>query len=382
MEDRDRFILSAGHKCLAQYAALAEKGFFSKEVLDTYGSLGSHIPGHPDMHKLPGVEANTGALGHGLSIATGMALSMRLDHKKSKVYVVMGDGELAEGSNWEAAAAAAHHKVNNLVAFVDFNGLQISGRVQDVMDMTPIADHFKAFGWDTVDIDGNDMAQIVDILDRAPLSDKPTMVVAHTVKSKGLSFGENDVAFHFWNATGGAAEAGGTRAGRFGCQLRERAEGGISMIGNLEDPRKVFGKAVSDLAKDDERIVLLSADSGKSSGFGEFMKEVPERYFEFGIMEQGVLGVAAGFATTGKIPVFCAIAPFVTARPYEMFRNDLGYMRQNAKIVGRNGGISYSDLGATHHSLDDFGLMRLIPGVTILCPAGSQRDPLQCQSHD
>lgn len=201
MEDRDRFILSAGHKCLAQYAALAEKGFFSKEVLDTYGSLGSHIPGHPDMHKLPGVEANTGALGHGLSIATGMALSMRLDHKKSKVYVVMGDGELAEGSNWEAAAAAAHHKVNNLVAFVDFNGLQISGRVQDVMDMTPIADHFKAFGWDTVDIDGNDMAQIVDILDRAPLSDKPTMVVAHTVKSKGLSFGENDVAFHFWNAT-------------------------------------------------------------------------------------------------------------------------------------------------------------------------------------
>ena len=153
------------------------------------------------MHKLPGVEANTGALGHGLSIATGMALSMRLDNKKSKVYVVMGDGELAEGSNWEAAAAAAHHKVNNLVAFVDFNGLQISGRVQDVMNMTPIADHFKAFGWDTVDIDGNDMAQVVDILDRAPLSDKPTMVVAHTVKSKGLSFGENDVAFHFWNAT-------------------------------------------------------------------------------------------------------------------------------------------------------------------------------------
>ena len=200
MPDRDRFILSAGHKCLAQYAALAEKGFFPKEVLDTYGSLGSHIPGHPDMHKLPGVEANTGALGHGLSIANGMALSLRLDGKSSKVYVVMGDGELAEGSNWEAAAAAAHHKINNLVAFVDFNGLQISGRVQDVMNMTPIADHFKAFGWDTVEIDGNDMAQVVDVLDRAPLSDKPLMVVAHTVKAKGLSFGENDVAFHFWNA--------------------------------------------------------------------------------------------------------------------------------------------------------------------------------------
>lgn len=148
------------------------------------------------------------------------------------------------------------------------------------------------------------------------------------------------------------------------------------MIGNFEDPRKVFGKAVSDLARNDERIVLLSADSGKSSGFGEFMKEVPERYFEFGIAEQGAVGVAAGFATTGKIPVFCAIAPFVTARPYEMVRNDLGYMRQNGKIVGRNGGISYSDLGATHHSLDDFGLMRLIPGMVILCP----QDPNEIRS--
>lgn len=122
------------------------------------------------------------------------------------------------------------------------------------------------------------------------------------------------------------------------------------------------------MALQDERIVLLSADSGKSSGFGDMIQNAPERYFEFGIMEQAVVGVAAGLATTDKIPVFCAIAPFVTARPYEMFRNDLGYMRQNAKIVGRNGGITYSDLGSTHHSLDDFALMRMIPGVTIICP--------------
>lgn len=148
------------------------------------------------------------------------------------------------------------------------------------------------------------------------------------------------------------------------------------MIGNREDPRKVFGKAVCDLALADERIVLLSADSGKSSGFGEFMKAAPERYFEFGIMEQAVIGAAAGLATTGKIPVFCAIAPFVTARPYEMFRNDLGYMGQNAKIVGRNGGITYSDLGATHHSLDDFAIMGMIPGVTILAP----QDPNEIRS--
>lgn len=148
------------------------------------------------------------------------------------------------------------------------------------------------------------------------------------------------------------------------------------MIGNKEDPRKVFGKAVSEIALGDERIVILSADSGKSSGFGDFMKAAPERYFEFGIMEQAVVGVASGLATTGKIPVFCAIAPFVTARPYEMFRNDLGYMGQNVKIVGRNGGITYSDLGATHHSLDDFGIISMIPGVTILAP----QDPNEIRS--
>lgn len=141
------------------------------------------------------------------------------------------------------------------------------------------------------------------------------------------------------------------------------------MIGELFDPRKEFGKAVTEAAAENPDIVVFSADSGKSSGFGEFMKKYPERYFECGIMEQGVVGAAAGMATTGKIPVFCAIAPFVTCRPYEMIRNDIGYMRQNVKLVGRNCGITYSDLGSTHQSLDDFGLMRLIPGITILAPS-------------
>ncbi len=141
------------------------------------------------------------------------------------------------------------------------------------------------------------------------------------------------------------------------------------MIGELFDPRKEFGKAVTEAAASNPDVVVFSADSGKSSGFGEFMKKYPDRYFECGIMEQGVVGAAAGMATTGKIPVFCAIAPFVTCRPYEMIRNDIGYMRQNVKLVGRNCGITYSDLGSTHQSLDDFGLMRLIPGITILAPS-------------
>ncbi len=200
-EDRDRFVLSAGHKCLCQYAALAEKGFFEKSVLDTYGSLGSPIPGHPDMHKLPGVEANTGALGHGLAISLGMALAQKIDGKNARTYTLLGDGELAEGSNWEAAAAAAHHKVDNLTAIVDYNGLQISGPVKEVMDLTPISDHFRAFGWAVRDIDGNNMNEITDALDALPFEKgKPSCIVAHTVKAKGLSFGEGNVSYHFWNA--------------------------------------------------------------------------------------------------------------------------------------------------------------------------------------
>jgi transketolase len=144
----------------------------------------------------------------------------------------------------------------------------------------------------------------------------------------------------------------------------------------LRDPRTTFGAAASAVANTNPDIVILSADSGKSSGFGQFATDHPDRYFEMGIMEQGVVGIAAGLATTGKIPVFCAIAPFTTARPFEMVRNDVGYMRQNVKIVGRNGGISYSDLGATHHSLEDFAIMRMIPGMTVIAP----QDPSEIEA--
>jgi len=140
------------------------------------------------------------------------------------------------------------------------------------------------------------------------------------------------------------------------------------MINELKDPRKTFGEAVIEAAGKNPDVVVLSADSSSGSGLGDFPKKFPERHFEFGIMEQGVIGFASGLATTGKIPVFAAIAPFVTARPYEMFRNDLGYMKQNVKVVGRCAGLTYDQLGFTHHSLDDVAIIRTIPGVTILSP--------------
>jgi transketolase len=196
---RDRFVLSAGHKCMALYAALAEAGYFDEGILDSYGHLGTRIPGHPDMHKLPGVEANTGALGHGLSIALGMALGLRGGDPEPRVFTVMGDGELPEGSNWEAAAAAAHHRADNLTAIVDDNGLQISGRTAEIMNMEPVSRRFAGFGWAVTEIDGNDLAQVTEALDKLPLrAGMPSLIVARTVKGRGLSFAEGRAEYHYW----------------------------------------------------------------------------------------------------------------------------------------------------------------------------------------
>ena len=198
---RDRFVLSAGHKCLVLYAALAERGFFDAAILDTYGALDSPIPGHPNMHKLPGIETNTGALGHGLSIAGGMALGLRLDKSPAKVYVLMGDGELAEGSNWEAASAASMHRLENLIVFVDRNKLQISGPTVEVMSYEPLDERWRSFGWSVRVIDGHNLETIINTVRQTPFEKgKPSVIIADTLKSKGLSFAEGKVSYHYWKA--------------------------------------------------------------------------------------------------------------------------------------------------------------------------------------
>jgi transketolase len=198
---RDRFVLSAGHKCLVLYSVLAEKGFFDKSILDTYGSLDAKIPGHPNMHKLPGVETNTGALGHGLSIAGGMAMGLKMDRSDSRVFVVMGDGELAEGSNWEAAAASSMHKLDNMIVFVDRNKLQISGPTVDVMSYEPLDERWRSFGWGVRVIDGHNFETIINTVNQAPFEKgKPSVIIADTIKSKGMSFAEAKVSYHYWKA--------------------------------------------------------------------------------------------------------------------------------------------------------------------------------------
>lgn len=199
---RDRLILSAGHKCLALYATLAECGFFDESILDTHGQLHSLLPGHPDMQKLPGVEANTGALGHGLSIAGGIAMAARMDGLTIKVFVVTGDGELNEGSNWEAASAINHHGLDNVLVIVDKNGLQIGGKTVEIHNYDPLAKRWEAFGWKVREVNGHDLNEIVRTASEFPFEEnRPSVIIANTVKSRGLSFAENIPSFHYWKPT-------------------------------------------------------------------------------------------------------------------------------------------------------------------------------------
>lgn len=195
--DRDRFVLSKGHAAPVLYAALAEKGFFPVEELWKLRKTGAMLQGHPDMKGTPGVEISTGSLGQGLSAANGMALAARLDGRKSRIYVLLGDGEVEEGQVWEAAMAAAYYKLDNLMAFVDHNHLQIDGHVEEVMSPEPLKNKFNAFGWHVVEIDGHNLEEIIQAVETAKgIKGKPTVAIAETVKGKGVSFMENQVDWH------------------------------------------------------------------------------------------------------------------------------------------------------------------------------------------
>ena len=196
-EDRDRFLLSKGHSALVQYAALSDCGYFAKEELGKLKKLGSMLQGHPDMMKTPGIEANTGSLGQGLSIGCGIAAGARIDGKNYHVYCVVGDGEIAEGQIWEAAMAASFYKLDNLVVILDRNRIQATGAISERFDTNPLSEKWKAFGWYVIEIDGHDMKQIVEALDKADeVYGQPVIIVANTIKGKGVVFAEDTAVFH------------------------------------------------------------------------------------------------------------------------------------------------------------------------------------------
>ncbi|GAB5046303.1 transketolase [Thermodesulfovibrio sp. TK110] len=194
--DRDRFVLSKGHAAPALYATLAEFGFIPKEWLNSLRKFGSPLQGHPDMKKVPGVEISTGSLGQGLSVGVGMALGAKIQKLGYRVFVLLGDGECQEGQVWEAAMAASHYKLNNLIAIVDRNRLQIDGNTEDVMSLEPFVEKWKAFGWMTLEVNGHDFGEIIPAFQIIPYISKPLAIIANTVKGKGVSFMENNVDWH------------------------------------------------------------------------------------------------------------------------------------------------------------------------------------------
>lgn len=195
--NRDRFVLSKGHACPAMYAALALKGFFPKDDIKTFRKIDSYLEGHPDMKKIPGVDMSTGSLGQGVSAACGMAIAGKRQKKDYRVYTVLGDGEIEEGQCWEAFMFAAHYNLDNLCVIIDSNGLQIDGKVTDVMSPAPISEKMKAFGFNTIEINGHDFDEIRTALKTAKeYKNKPTAIIASTIKGKGVSFMENEVGWH------------------------------------------------------------------------------------------------------------------------------------------------------------------------------------------
>jgi len=196
--ERDRFILSKGHGCAALYGVLAECGYFPMDWLDTYYQNGGHLAGHATHKGVPGIEVSTGSLGHGLPLGIGMALAAKRDGQAQRVFVVLSDGECDEGSNWEAALFAPHHKLDNLVVIIDYNKIQSLGDVKDVLDLEPLADKWRAFGWSTRELDGHDQKGLEAALSAVPFEPgRPTCLVAHTIKGKGVSFMENKLQYHY-----------------------------------------------------------------------------------------------------------------------------------------------------------------------------------------
>jgi transketolase len=196
-EERDRLVLSKGHCSPALYSCLAEKGFFSKELLTTVRKINSNLQGHPEMNKIAGVDMTTGSLGQGLSVANGMAIAGKLDNKNYRVYTILGDGEIEEGQIWEAAMASSHYKLDNLCVIVDKNNLQIDGKTEEVMNSTPLDEKFESFGFEVITIDGNNILEIMKAFAKArTVKNKPTCIIAETIKGKGVSFMEDKVEWH------------------------------------------------------------------------------------------------------------------------------------------------------------------------------------------
>lgn len=353
--ERDRFVLSKGHGCLAVYVALARRGFFSPQHLPTFRSIDSMLQGHPDMSRTPGIDMTSGSLGNGLSAGVGMALGRRSFRNQSHVYVLMGDGELQEGIVWEAAMTASKYGLHNLTVIVDCNGFQGGGCVADIMPVEPLRAKWESFGWDVFEIDGHKIQQIVTTLTGCKMPGKrPTVILAHTVKGKGVSYMEGDNHWHQKALPGPAIENVNKVPNRYRETLRSMTA--------------AYGHALLELARERPEIAIIAADAVVSMGLESVKAELPERCVDVGIAEQNLMMVAGGLATTG-MTVFASTYSAFVMRACEQIRTFIAYPKLNVKIVAGLAGLSGGIEGVTHLATEDLGMMRAIPNLVILNPA-------------
>jgi transketolase len=388
----DRIIFSKGHAAPLLYAAFAEAGMFPVERLKTLRQFTSDLEGHPTP-RLPFVEVATGSLGQGLSCGVGMALNSHfLDHVDNKIFVLMGDGEAAEGSIWEAAELASYYKLNQLIGILDVNGLGQSQRTMYGHDTETYRRRFEAFGWHAVSIDGHDMAQIIDALDEAmKVTDRPAAIIAATMKGKGVSFVEDKEGWHGKALKKGEEEdralaelepkavlatalkvkspAGRTIKPLASSEATARAGslGEHYQIGQEKATREAFGEALARLGDDNPLVVALDGDTKNSTYSDKFMKAHEGRFFESFIAEQNMVSVAAGLSAMGKVPFASTFACFLT-RAYDQIRM-AAISQSNLKLCGSHAGISIGEDGPSQMALEDLAMMRAILTSTVLYPS-------------
>jgi len=384
--DNDRFVLSKGHAAPVLYSAWAEAGIISRDDLLKLRRIDSDLEGHPTP-RLPWVDVATGSLGQGICAAVGIALNARRIASDYRTYVLLGDGEIAEGSVWEAADVAAYYTLDSLCAFTDVNGLGQSGPTQFAHQMDTLASRWRAFGWHTLVVDGHDLAAVLDALDEARRTKgKPTMILARTIKGKGVSIFEGKDGWH------GKPLKKGEELEKALAELKSQllpedepvppppAPRSVSRpasrdarlgppsykIGESVATREAYGAAIARLGAADDRVVALDADVKNSTFSEKFLHEYPDRFYEAFIAEQAMIGAAMGLAARGAIPFPSTFAAFLT-RAYDFIRM-AAISNVNIKMAGSHAGVSIGEDGPSQMALEDLAMMRAQPNITVLYP--------------
>ena len=381
----DRFVLSKGHAAPILYAAWAEAGLFPRSELLKLRTIDSDLEGHPTP-RLPFVDVATGSLGQGLCAGVGIALNARRIDSSYRTYVLMGDGETAEGSVWEAASVAAHYRLDNLCGIVDVNALGQSGATQWAHEMEAYAVRWQAFGWHCITVDGHDLPAILDALDEARrTTDRPTMILARTLKGKGVSFTEGKSGWH------GKPLKAGDELDRAIAELEGQLlpdESRLSpappppmppppvssaqvaqpayALGDSVATREAYGEAIAKLGAVDIRVVALDADVKNSTFSDKFEQRVGDRFYQNFIAEQVMIGAAMGLAARGAIPFPSTFAAFLT-RAYDFIRM-AAISNLNIKMAGSHAGVSIGEDGPSQMALEDLAMMRAQPNIAVLYP--------------